>query len=318
MRLGKKSGIIDPGTRRGGACSLCARGTFFFLDEGAFFPRRRAHLYLLLRRRRAGRRAFVKSKTEDPAVVVLDELGTFSVSLLSGHLGGANELAGNLARLVGAVPVITTATDRNGLFAVDLWAKEQGLRILNPERIKTVSAKLLAGETVRIKSRFPIEGTLPDGVVFAEEACDVLIGCAEEEGEALFLVPPVLVAGVGCRKNTNADEIEKALDTALNESGLRREALCLMCSADLKTEEPGILEFCRRQELPYRTFSAAQLAAAPGDFTASAFVERVTGVDNVCERAAVLGSGGGKLLTRKRAYGGVTVALSVREPLLRF
>ena len=90
-----------------------------------------------------------RSKAADPAVVVVDEGGNFAVPLLSGHLGGANALARALAKACGAVPVITTATDVNGLFAVDLWAKAQNCAVLEPERIKRVSGALLAGQTVR-------------------------------------------------------------------------------------------------------------------------------------------------------------------------
>ena len=105
-----------------------------------------------------------QSKATDPAVVVLDECGRFAVPLLSGHLGGANALARALAKACGAVPVITTATDVNGLFAVDLWAKAQNCAVLEPERIKRVSGALLAGQTVRYWSPWPVAGETPAGV----------------------------------------------------------------------------------------------------------------------------------------------------------
>ena len=89
-----------------------------------------------------------KSKTTDPAVVVVDECGRFAVPILSGHLGGANDLARAIAAVCGAVPVITTATDAHGIFAVDEWAKHQNCMVLEPERIKLVSGKLLAGQPV--------------------------------------------------------------------------------------------------------------------------------------------------------------------------
>ena len=104
-----------------------------------------------------------KSKATDPAVVVLDECGRFAVPLLSGHLGGANALARALAEACGAIPVITTATDANGVFAVDEWAKAQGCAVLEPERIKLVSGALLAGHTVRLASDWPVQGTPPAG-----------------------------------------------------------------------------------------------------------------------------------------------------------
>ena len=102
-----------------------------------------------------------RSKAADPTVVVLDEGGQFAIPLLSGHLGGANDLARWLAAVCGAVPVITTATDVNGLFAVDLWAKAQNCAVLEPERIKRVSGALLAGQTVRYWSPWPVAGETP-------------------------------------------------------------------------------------------------------------------------------------------------------------
>ena len=115
-----------------------------------------------------------RSKAADPAVVVVDEGGNFAVPLLSGHLGGANALARALAKACGAVPVITTATDVNGLFAVDLWAKAQNCAVLEPERIKRVSGALLAGQTVRYWSPWPVAGETPAGVEKADppEAAD--------------------------------------------------------------------------------------------------------------------------------------------------
>ena len=97
-----------------------------------------------------------KSKTTDPAVVVVDECGRFAVPILSGHLGGANDLARTIAAVCGAVPVITTATDAHGIFAADEWAKHQNCIVLEPERIKLVSGKLLAGQPVYYWADIPV------------------------------------------------------------------------------------------------------------------------------------------------------------------
>ena len=110
-----------------------------------------------------------KSKATDPAVIVLDERGRFSIPILSGHLGGANDLAKKLASICGAVPVITTATDVEGVFAVDEWAKAQSCHVLEPERIKTVSSTLLAGKVVYYDSQWRITGTQPKNVFPADE-----------------------------------------------------------------------------------------------------------------------------------------------------
>ena len=254
---------------------------------------------------------YVRKKTTDPAVVVVDEWGRFAVPILSGHLGGANDLARRIAALCGGVPVITTATDGSGCFAVDEWARRQGCRVVNPEKIKAVSAKLLAGGTVRVSSDWPIQGRPPAGVTPAEEApWDVRLSLRREEGEALQLAPAILALGVGCRKDTPAEALRAAFRTLLDQAGVWEQAVSGVFTVDLKGEEPGLLAFCRERGLELRTFSPEQLAGAEGTFVSSPFVERTVGVDNVCQRSAVLGSGGA-LLGGRYAGHGVTMALAV-------
>ena len=231
---------------------------------------------------------YVKSKTTDPAVVVVDEAGRFAIPILSGHLGGANGLTQKIAAVCGAVPVVTTATDLNGVFAVDQWAKKQNCAILNPERIKNVSGTLLAGGRVEICSPWPVAGEPPEGV-------------------SLRLMPKIAVLGVGCKRGTP----QAALEAVFFDLPIHPASFCKVCSIDLKRNEPGLLAFCRAHGLELETFSAAGLQGAQGKFSPSEFVERVTGVDNVCERAAALGSGG-TLCLKKRTGDGVTMAVAVK------
>ena len=147
-----------------------------------------------------------KSKTTDPAVVVVDECGRFAVPILSGHLGGANDLARAIAAVCGAVPVITTATDAHGIFAVDEWAKHQNCMVLEPERIKLVSGKLLAGQPVYYWADIPVTGTAPAGLFSAEapEKADLALTLCPT-GQALHLVPRIGVLGIGCKRGTSAE-----------------------------------------------------------------------------------------------------------------
>ena len=256
------------------------------------------------------------SKLSDPAVLAVDEGGQFVIPLLSGHIGGANRLAEQLAAAIGATPVITTATDRRGLFAVDSWAVEQRLAIVHPAAIKRVSARLLAGQPVRAGGDFPVLGTPPRGVVWTEEdaGADILLSIEDRPDTGqLQLVPPAVVLGIGCRRGIDGLAIERAVSRALAQHRLRPEAVSAVCSIDCKREEAGLLAFCRRWNLPFQTYTAGELAGVAGDFSRSDFVRASVGVDNVCERAAVLGSGG-RLLFRKTAMDGVTVA-AARKPL---
>lgn len=253
----------------------------------------------------------LKSKTTDPAVVVVDECARYAIPILSGHLGGANDLARAIGRVCGAIPVLTTATDVNSVFAVDEWAKRQNCLVLNPEQIKTVSAKLLAGGTVTVQSSWPIAGQPPWNVCQTEDrGADVLLDIHPGTGEKLHLVPRIAVLGVGCKKNVSFQMLEAALAAFLERTGVCEQAISAVASIDLKKNEPGLLDLCAAHGWPLKTYPAEQLREVEGQFTPSAFVKGVTGVDNVCERSAVLASGG-TLCQGKTARDGITMALAL-------
>lgn len=255
---------------------------------------------------------YLRSKALDPAVVAVDESGRFAVPVVSGHLGGANDLAREIAGLCGAVAVITTATDLRGAFAVDEWARRQGCAVPQPEKIKLVSGRLLAGETIRIFSRWPVEGMPPAGVVSApEDDCHVRVDVGRGDGQALCLVPPAAVLGIGCRRDIPREALEAAFEGLCRETGLWPQAVTAAATIDLKAAEPGLLAFCAAHGWPLTVYSPQRLMEAEGTFTASAFVERTTGADNVCERSAVLAARG-PLWTKKHAGGGVTMAVALK------
>ncbi len=266
---------------------------------------------------------FVASKTEDPAVVVVDELGLHVIPVLSGHLGGANDLARQLAAVCGGEAVITTATDINGRFAVDEWAKRQNCRVDNPAWIKRISGRILAGGTAVVYSPFPIAGTPPAYVACVRQDADktpektaaaaVSLSVFGRQTQALRLVPRIAVLGIGCRKGTPRAVLEEQFAQFAEAQDLIPSAIVRAASIDLKAGEPGLLEFCGAHGWPLQTYTAEELAGAPGEYTASEFVSRITGVDNVCERSAVLASAGGRLVIRKQAGSGVTFALALQE-----
>lgn len=259
----------------------------------------------------------IKSKALDPAVIVCDELGLHVIPILSGHLGGANRLSLSIAQITGGEAILTTATDIRGVFSVDVWAKDNGLRIRNLGNIKEVSSRLLKGETVGFYSEYPCEGALPKDVVAGELECGIYIGADNEKRPfpvTLSLMPRNLVLGVGCRRATPIDKIENAVKAA----GVDPKRVTCLCSIDIKADEPGLLAFAEKHGLKAEFFSAEQLMALEGDFTPSQYVKSVTGADNVCERAATLGGGDGKLTVRKMALDGVTVAVFEKNLILRF
>ena len=268
---------------------------------------------------------YIRAKTKDPAVVVVDELGQFSIPILSGHIGGANELALQIAGILDAIPVITTATDINNVFAIDTWAKGQGLEILNPQCIKLVSSKLLRGESIHIKSDYPIQGNVPNNVQIndfgdSNNDYDVIITHKNFESEyedVLLLVPKIITVGIGCRKDVSFERIEKSILNILDKENYHILSLNAIASIDKKANEKGILGFAKKYDLPFNTYSAEELNSLEGDFTKSEFVKSVVEVDNVCERSAVMESDGNLIRRKDTCDGrGVTVALAMNDPII--
>lgn len=260
----------------------------------------------------------VRDKRTDPAVLAVDELGQFVIPLLSGHIGGANRLAARLAEAVGATAVVTTATDVNRRFSVDEWSARQGLYIDDMAAAKAVSAAILEGP-VPVWSDFPIAGDLPAGLEPGESGpLGICISWRRKFpfDRTLLLVPPVLRLGIGCRRGTSSGAIDALTDQLLAEHNVHPAAVGTVATIDLKKDETGLLDFCRDRGWPLSCYSAEELAAVEGDFTPSDFVRSVTGVDNVCERAALLGAE--RLLVKKTARGGVTAALALNAWEVRF
>ena len=297
----------------------------------------------------------VNHKTKDPAVLAVDELARYCIPLLSGHIGGANELAEDLCNglACGMIPVITTATDLNHKWAVDVFAKKNHLVISDMKKAKEISAKILAGEKIRIylEEHGSICGdpeNLPEELQVVQEPgeADIYIGVklpgeaytsdeqpeqtvaytSDEQPEqaetsvddCLRLVPKCMILGLGCKKGTTCEKIEEAVEKVFETEKFEIRGLYQAASIDLKVEEKGILEFCERHELDYQVYSAEQLKDVPGNYQASAFVSQITGVDNVCERSAVCAEWNRskkmpEVLVKKTALDGVTVAVTVGE-----
>lgn len=270
----------------------------------------------------------LRSKASDPAVVVLDETGRFAVSLLSGHLGGANDLTLAVARAVGATPVITTATDATGLPAVDTLARRRGLAVAEASGIKHVSAALLEGRKAVLFDPEDRLGARDDPALAAhfEHVSDPALLDARQPsvwahwkrpparlrtGRLLALHPRVLVAGVGCRRGTRSDEIMTALNSALERRSLAVESLGRLASIDLKASEPGLVAAADELGLALATFPAAELERVDAP-NPSARVKAEVGSASVAEASALLAAGpGARLVVPKEKHGRVTVAVAL-------
>lgn len=264
---------------------------------------------------------FVKSKKTDPAVLVLDEKGSFVIPLLSGHLGGANELACWIAGEIGAIPVITTATDVNHHFAVDVFARKNHLAISDMRLAKEVSALVLqdirlnagAGQGYFEKENQNVFPELLFSKAASPDGRQATFWIQLPEQQVLHLIPKTITLGIGCKKGMSEEVIEEQICLVLEQHGIFPQAVRQAASIDLKKEEPGLKAFCEKWQLPLLTYTGDELGQLEGEFTPSAFVNRITGVDNVCERSACLASGHGTLLVKKQAGNGVTVACAVED-----
>ncbi|MDO4862646.1 MAG: cobalt-precorrin 5A hydrolase [Ruminococcus sp.] len=261
----------------------------------------------------------LRSKTSDPAVVVIDDCGRFVIPVLSGHIGGANALAEKLAELIGAQAVITTATDVGGHFSPDSFAAANGLIITDMEASKAVASAVLDCERIGFFSAYEYVN-MPDELTGSLE-CQTGICVVNSDFKpfpvTLRLVPKNIVLGIGCKRGTDCDTIEKAVLAALKAADIAIERVCAAATIDIKSNEQGLLGFCKKYGFELHTYTASELAETEGDFSASDFVQSVTGVDNVCERSAVKCSGG-KLVLRKTAADGVTVAAAEKPLILDF
>ena len=330
---------------------------------------------------------FICGKSVDPAVLVIDEAGRYVISLLSGHLGGANALARTAASLIEAEPIITTATDAESAFAVDTFAKENGFLLTDLRKAKEVSAKVLRGEKLRIYSDIPMERLVQrparhevelvpaqdidradiiisyrthilkpasgadaydrpsdasetqhpeyqnaelsearsDAVqihplVDRDSAASASLGISEHPSEktsraiGLRLIAKRVHVGLGARKGVTQAEVAAAVATCLKDAGIDPRAVVALASIDLKKQEAGILAYSYESGVPFVTYTAEELRTVEGAFAGSSFVQSVTGVANVCERAAAFAagrSGHAEVMMHKTIHGNVTTAVAV-------
>lgn len=261
----------------------------------------------------------LRSKLTDPAVIVTDDCGRFVIPVLSGHIGGANILAVRLAEAIGAQAAVTTATDIGGRFSPDSFAAANGLIITDIVRAKEVAAAVLSGEHIGLVSEYECISLPPEIEPGDECRTGLYIGCGDRQPFPLTLrlIPKNIVLGIGCRRGTDSGTISRTVLEALQNAGISPERVCGAATADIKSDESGLLGFCKARGIPLAFYSAQELMSAEGDFTASEFVKSVVGSDNVCERSAVLCSGGALLLRKTAAYG-VTVAAAEKPLIIDF
>ena len=254
----------------------------------------------------------LKDKKTDPCVVVVDEKGRFAISLLSGHLGGGNDLAQQVATVTNGQAVITTASDVLGHTALDLWAQEQGLAVIDNAKLTHASAQLVNTGTLRVFTDIVGLPLPADFVIVANpvEADCVISNRLDLGAESdLRLIPRNLVVGIGCNRGTAAADIEAAFREALGEHGLSELAVRNLASIDLKNDEAGLLAFAESRKLRIDFYSKDQLNTVD-NVSVSDVVMRATGAQGVAEPAALLSADSKKILVRKMKWKDVTIAVA--------
>lgn len=270
------------------------------------------------------------AKDSDPAVVVLDDAAKFSISLLSGHLGGANELAERCGWLAGARPVITTATDANQLPSFDMLAKEQGWVIEELGAVKLLNSLLLDNQPIavvdstdRVRSWFHGTGKLS----FFDTIAAALKCSAQgflfvtnrqlprqvSPANLLVLRPQNLVLGIGCNSGTPADEIEAFVQQHLKRLLLSPRSVCCIATAEAKRDEPGLVACAERFGVPLACFASEELNHVAAPSPPSGHALAAIGARGVAEPAALLASGNDRLLLKKVKSENVTLAVAERK-----
>lgn len=250
-------------------------------------------------------------KRTDPAVVVVDEHGRFAVSLLSGHLGGGNELARRVADILGGQAVITTASDVLGLVPLDLWARSQDLVPRDGKTMLRAGALLVNNGLLRVYSEVPA-AALPPGLVAAARSAEadlVISSRTDWPAGTLVLHPRELVVGVGCNRGTPVHEFAAALDEVLAARSLSRLAVRNLASLDLKHDEEGLREFAATHGWEIVFYTKEELNRVAG-ITVSPAALKATGAQGVAEPAALLSARTDILLMEKKKWPNLTLALA--------
>jgi len=272
---------------------------------------------------------YLKSKDKDPAVVVMDEGAGFVISLLSGHLGGANRLAVELAAFFGAVSVVTTATDVARLACAEEIAGRFALRVEDARKIKRVNSAILKGDKILVidadrarrgeakgafKGPFSYAARFPKDfeayAAFIVISPFVLDMDPAVKRKVLVLRPMEFTLGVGCRRGVSEKEVALAVKKALAEAGVSLLSVGKIATIDIKSDEAGLTGYAASAGIGVEFYSAIELNSKKPPSGRSRIVEQKTGASGVCEPAALLSSGAKRLWLKKRIYGRVTVAVA--------
>ncbi|WP_238905397.1 cobalt-precorrin 5A hydrolase [Clostridium sp. YIM B02506] len=257
---------------------------------------------------------YLKGKTIDPGVVVVDAKGEYAISLLSGHLGGGNELAIKVSEILKAMPIITTATDSLGVKAPDMIAKENNLLISDIKKAKDISAFLIEGKKVVFEDEDKIID-IPKGYIECIESSEnlpkVKVTNKISGSEALVLVRKNVILGIGCRKDVPKEKMLDFIRESLKEYGYREDSILKISTIDLKSKEEAILNTSQVFSLPLEIHSRDEVRKIEHLFKCSDFVRKSIGVGAVAEPCVYLS--GGEIVVERISKEGMTLCIGERR-----
>lgn len=262
---------------------------------------------------------FISHKTVDPAIVVIDDLGRFSISLLSGHIGGGNKLAKDMAKALGAMPVITTATDSRGIESVDLFAEKNDYYIENIKSVTTITSMMVNDKYVGVytedKNQIAYSKTInvEDLRQIDRKIKGLIIVSSTNEFKNIdipytILRPKNINIGIGCRKGISSEKIIGAIKDQLEKFNLSRKSLKSLGTIEVKKDEKGILEASEYFNLPLKIFTVEEIKEVEDKFSKSQFVKDAVGVYSVSGPVAYLQ--GGEMISEKSKHEGITISIS--------
>lgn len=252
----------------------------------------------------------LKGKTIDPGVVVVDAKGEYAISLLSGHLGGGNELAIKVSEILKAMPIITTATDSLGVKAPDMIAKENNLLISDIKKAKDISAFLIEGKKVVFEDEDKIID-IPKGYIECTESSEnlpkVKVTNKISGSEALVLIRKNLILGIGCRKDVPKEKMLDFIRESLKEYGYREDSVLKISTIDLKSKQEAILNISQVFSVPLEIHSRDEVRKIEHLFKCSDFVRKSIGVGAVAEPCVYLS--GGEIVVERISKEGMTLCI---------
>lgn len=261
---------------------------------------------------------FIDHKTKDPAVIVIDDLGRYVISLLSGHIGGANDLTHYISEEINGLPIITTASDSRGIESIDMFAKKNDYYMEDMNSITTLTSMMVNGKKIGFYSEDRTKINYNNLIVLKElenldkdiEGLIVVSSIITKDIKAPYTIlrPRNINIGVGCRKGIEGDRIIESIKSSFKEAHLSINSIKSMGTVEVKKDEAGILEAAKFYNCPLKIYTIEEIQQVEDMFEKSKFVKDTIGVYSVSEPVAHLL--GGQLITRKSKHNGITISIS--------